>query len=103
MQIIHADILTQAPLLANADVVVMNNVFEFFEPNSERHTQLWKFMRGAVSKKGALLVTIPALHESLEKAKVSLDLGKWVEEVPLVYPSDQDLENLQDVHLYKVK
>ena len=47
-------------------------------------------------------MAIPALHESLEKAKVELDLGKWVEEVPLVYPADEDLENLQDVHLYKV-
>jgi len=102
IEVIHADVLTQAPLLGSADVVVMNNVFEFFESDSERHAQLWKFIRGAVSKSGAMLVTIPALHESLEKAKVDLDLGKWVEEVQIVYPSDEDLENLQDVHLYKV-
>jgi hypothetical protein len=69
---------------------------------SDRHVQLWKFIRGAVSKSGTMLVTIPAIHESLEKAKVELDLGSWVSEVPLVYPADDDLENLQDVHLYKV-
>lgn len=94
--------MTQAPLLASADVVVMNNVFEFFEDDSERHAQLWKFIRNSVSKSGGKLVTIPALHESLEKAKVSLDLKNWVKEVPLIYPSGDDLENLQDVHLYTI-
>lgn len=94
--------MTQAPLLGTADVVVMNNVFEFFEDDSERHAQLWKFIRTSVCKSGTRLVTIPALHESLEKAKVKLDLKGWVKEVPLVYPAGDDLENLQDVHLYTV-
>lgn len=102
VEIIHADVNTQAPLLGTADVVVMNNVFEFFEDDSERHEQLWKFIRSSVCKKGAKLVTIPALHESLEKAKVNLDLKNWVQEVPLTYPAGDDLENLQDVHLYTV-
>lgn len=30
LQVVHADICTQASLLQKADVTVMNNVFEYF-------------------------------------------------------------------------
>lgn len=30
LQVLNADVCTQAALLQNADVVIMNNVFEFF-------------------------------------------------------------------------
>ena len=106
--------MTQKSVLETADVVVMNNVFEFFEV-SERLVELWKFIRSAVRKPGTLLVTIPALHESLEKAKISTDIIKgWVKEVPVDYPhshnhsgdgdgdDDEELYDLESVHLYKV-
>lgn len=99
--------MTQKSVLEKADVVVMNNVFEFFEP-SEKLSQLWQFIRSAVCKPGSVLLTIPALQESLEKAHVSTDMMKgWVKEIPLEYPSqgddgDEELFDLENVHLYRV-
>lgn len=36
LQVVHADICTEASLLQKADVVVMNNVFEYFLDRQEQ-------------------------------------------------------------------
>lgn len=36
LQVVHADVRTQASLLQEADVVVMNNVFEYFLDRQEQ-------------------------------------------------------------------
>lgn len=36
LQVVHADICTQPSLLQKADVVVMNNVFEYFLDRQEQ-------------------------------------------------------------------
>lgn len=57
-------------LLAAADIIVLNNVFEFFsEP--EEQIKMWKLIHDHVKKK-ALLVTCPALDVTMESLPVRL-------------------------------
>ncbi|XP_036607586.1 uncharacterized protein LOC118843905 isoform X2 [Trichosurus vulpecula] len=101
----HANICTQASLLQNADVVIMNNVFEYFLDRSEQ-ARAWEYISHNVRKKGTLLVTVPSLKESLSNLQVAIPLNQWVEEVQLNYDvyteKDIDRESLEQIHLYKI-
>ncbi|XP_037098310.1 uncharacterized protein zgc:109986 [Syngnathus acus] len=104
VQIVHADVCTQEALLWTADVVVMNNVFEYFlEPDQQ--VRAWRFIMRTLRKQGSLLVTVPSLHDALHPLREALPAG-WVEELPLDYHvyvgKDADPEDLRQIHLYRV-
>ncbi|KAL7862109.1 hypothetical protein SRHO_G00135500 [Serrasalmus rhombeus] len=108
IQVIHADICSQAALVQNADVLIMNNVFEYF---MEARDQLraWQFISQNFLKKGALLVTVPSIQEalmSLQDTNGLSAIGHWLEEVPLDYSvylkNDADPDSLKQIHLYRV-
>uniref|UniRef100_A0A663MDS3 Methyltransferase type 11 domain-containing protein n=1 Tax=Athene cunicularia TaxID=194338 RepID=A0A663MDS3_ATHCN len=105
IKVVHADICTQASLLQKADVVVMNNVFEYFLDRQEQ-ARAWEFIACNVRKRGSLLVTVPSLKESLSKLQVNIQLSQWVEEMQLNYDvymeKDVDREALEQIHLYKI-
>ncbi|XP_055027681.1 uncharacterized protein [Misgurnus anguillicaudatus] len=110
IQVIHGDIRSQSTLLQNADVLIMNNVFEYFMQPSDQ-MQAWQFISQNFRKKGALLVTVPSIQESLAllQENVSLErlpLSQWIEEVPLDYTvyvkNDTDADSLKQIHLYRV-
>ncbi|XP_078248487.1 uncharacterized protein LOC110089307 isoform X6 [Pogona vitticeps] len=104
IKVLNADICTQASLLKNADVVIMNNVFEYFLDRSEQ-ARCWKFISENVKKKGSLLVTVPSLEKSLSELQVDIPLNKWVEAMPLhydVFLEDADTEALEEICLYKI-
>ncbi|XP_004867627.2 uncharacterized protein LOC101712961 isoform X2 [Heterocephalus glaber] len=103
--VVHADICTQGSLLYNADVVIMNNVFEYFLKETEQ-ASTWEYISCNLRKPGSLLVTVPSLEDSLSGLQTNIQLSSWVEEVPLnydVYPQkDIDKEALKQIHLYKI-
>ncbi|XP_009462375.1 PREDICTED: uncharacterized protein LOC104011801 [Nipponia nippon] len=105
IKVVHADICTQASLLQKADVVVMNNVFEYFLDRQEQ-ARAWEFIACNVRKRGSLLVTVPSLRESLSKLQTDIQLSQWVEEMQLNYDvymeKDVDREALEQIHLYKI-
>jgi hypothetical protein len=104
IKVINDDIMNQKGALQKADVVVMNNVFEFFAPGKELEN-LWKFISSSVTKKGTKIVTIPAIEKSLEDAGITMKIDKWVKEIPLEYPETGDEEIDEDcrlVHVYEV-
>ncbi|KAL1790314.1 bromodomain adjacent to zinc finger protein domain 1A [Sigmodon hispidus] len=105
IKVLHADICTQGSLLQSADVIVMNNVFEYFLTEAEQ-ARAWDYVIHNVRKRGSLLVTVPSLQDSLLGLKTNMQLSSWVEEIPLkldVYPErDIDKEALEQIHLYKV-
>nr|XP_009942465.1 PREDICTED: uncharacterized protein LOC104338142 [Opisthocomus hoazin] len=105
IKVVHADICTQASLLQKADVVVMNNVFEYFLDRQEQ-ARAWEFIACNVRKRGSLLVTVPSLTESLSKLQTNIQLSQWVEEMQLNYDvymeKDVDREALEQIHLYKI-
>ncbi|OBZ81906.1 hypothetical protein A0J61_10045 [Choanephora cucurbitarum] len=112
IQVMCQDIQAMPELLSKeADVVIMNNVFQFFnEPAIQQ--QIWKFIRAETKKKpGLLLVTLPSLQEQLKEASLSANklLKGWVKEVKLDYEggwfqeiNDDELDEIKQVHLYKV-
>ncbi|XP_062864081.1 uncharacterized protein zgc:109986 isoform X2 [Trichomycterus rosablanca] len=108
VQVIHADICSQNVLVQNADVLIMNNVFEYFmEPKDQ--VRAWEFISQSFRKKGALLVTVPSIQEalvSLQETNRASAIDDWLEEVPIDYSayvqSDTDLDSLKQIHLYRV-
>ncbi|XP_004082184.1 uncharacterized protein LOC101160205 [Oryzias latipes] len=104
VQVLHADVCTQDVLLQNADVLIMNNVFEFFMEPSEQ-VRAWTFIMQNFRRAGCLLVTVPSLQESLNHLQIQLQPG-WLEELPVdhnVYlGKDADPESLALIHLYRV-
>ncbi|XP_077477290.1 uncharacterized protein LOC144089916 [Stigmatopora argus] len=103
-QVVHADVCSQDVLLQNADVVVMNNVFEYFM-EVEQQIRAWRFIMQTLRKPGTLLVTVPSLHDSLQPLEEALPAG-WVEEIPLHYDvfvgKDADTDDLRQIHLYRI-
>ncbi|XP_068456949.1 uncharacterized protein zgc:109986 isoform X2 [Clinocottus analis] len=104
IQVLHTDVLLQNVLLQNADVLIMNNVFEFFMEPGEQ-VRAWRFIMESFRKKGSLLVSVPALQESLTSLQEVLQPG-WVEELPVDYDvylgRDADPDALRQIHLYRV-
>ncbi|CAB1416290.1 unnamed protein product [Pleuronectes platessa] len=100
----QADVCTQDVLLQNTDVLVMNNVFEYFMEPSEQ-IKAWRYIMKNLVKTGSLLVTVPSLQESLAALQEALRPG-WVEELPVDYDvdlgRDTDPEALRQIHLYRV-
>ncbi|XP_078134189.1 uncharacterized protein LOC144535532 isoform X1 [Sander vitreus] len=105
IQVIHSDVCVQNVLLQNADVLVMNNVFEFFLETSQQ-VRAWSFIMENFRKKGSLLVTVPSLQESLNTLQQAALQPGWVEELPVDYDvyvdRDMDADALQQIHLYRV-
>ncbi|XP_056151843.1 uncharacterized protein zgc:109986 isoform X2 [Lampris incognitus] len=104
IQVLHADVCSQGALVQTADVLVMNNVFQFFMEPSDQ-IKAWQFIVHHFRKRGSLLVTVPSLQESLSALQV-VDTGQWVEEVPLDYDiylgKNCDSGSLREIHLYRV-
>ena len=69
----HDNLLNRAALLQGADIVIMNNVFQFFAP-VEVQRELWEFLYNNIRhRKGTLLITVPSLQEQLKDA--GFDMG----------------------------
>lgn len=106
MQVLHADVCSQAAIVQAADVLVMNNVFEFFMEPSEQ-IKAWRFIIQNFRRRGCLLVVVPSLLETFSGFQgEGLDASQWVEEIPIDYDanmeSDNDPDALRQIHLYRV-
>ncbi|XP_069008905.1 uncharacterized protein [Embiotoca jacksoni] len=104
VQVLHADVCRQDALLHGADVLVMNNVFEYFMEPGEQ-IRAWRFIMQTFRRRGSLLVTVPSLQDSLSALQEVLKPG-WVEELPVDYNvylgRDTDPDALRQIHLYRV-
>ncbi|XP_042562409.1 uncharacterized protein zgc:109986 [Clupea harengus] len=108
IQVIHADICTQAALLQEADVLIMNNVFEYFlDLNGQMLA--WQYICQNFRKKNSLLVTVPSIQEAFTKLKGNdcvVDICQYFEEVTVnidAYLSkDSDADSFKQIHLYRV-
>ncbi|KAL7645827.1 UNVERIFIED_CONTAM: hypothetical protein RMT77_002724 [Armadillidium vulgare] len=104
IQVIPGDVMEQVEVVKAADVIVMNNVFEFFI-NPLIQVGIWRLLR-TNTKKGSLLVTIPSLQDSLRYLDVGFRLEEWVREVNphdpnITAPFDFQTET-SEVKLYQV-
>ena len=105
------DVCSVGELLTQADVILLNNTFEFF---LQRDVQIrtWQNIRRSICKSGCILITVPSLEESVcigDEGQPILDLHSWI--VPLnvnasemkLDCSEDELEDLSNIHFYKVK
>ncbi|KAK8738742.1 hypothetical protein OTU49_003653, partial [Cherax quadricarinatus] len=104
VQVIPGDIQEQGEVVRAADIICLNNVFEFFMPAGVQ-ARIWAFLRSNV-KKGALLVTIPSLEDSLQYIDCGFRHQEWAREVPphnpnITAPFDFQSET-SEVKLYQV-
>ncbi|KAM6973222.1 uncharacterized protein FYW47_003333 [Aplochiton taeniatus] len=107
IQVVQADICTQDMLMQSADVLIMNNVFEYFLQPCDQ-IKAWQFIIHNFRKKGALLVTVPSIQESLSALQGEMiDPCHWVEELTLDHNiylgKDSDPDSQRDIHLYRVQ
>lgn len=112
VQVYQKDIQHCGQLIQQADVIILNNVFEFFMP-LDTQKSIWNFLYQNVRKKGCFIVTVPSIQESLDAIQLPLDLGTWLHESPtgeiitranLLLYGDRESEDseLTQIHLYKV-
>jgi len=76
ISVVEGDMCDMADLISSGDVVVLNNVFEWFMA-PELQIKMWKFLQ-ATLKTGTMLVTIPSLQSSLEFLETGIELSSWV-------------------------
>ncbi|KAL3873732.1 hypothetical protein ACJMK2_036821 [Sinanodonta woodiana] len=110
VKVIQSDIQQQAELLQNCNVVVLNNVFEFFMPVEEQ-LKIWKFLRQTLCKKDTLIVAVPSLKNSLDSIQSDISVHHWVKEVDIqdklrlgniaLYKTSEE-SDLEAIHLYQV-
>lgn len=104
IKVINANVLAVPDLVASSDVVILNNVFEFFTPEQEQ-VALWQFLRRTI-KKGAILVTVPSLEDSLKNLQTGIVVSEWVKQSyvtdPLAYSFVLDHEELTELCSYEV-
>jgi len=81
-------------ILSEGDVVVMNNVFEYFTSPQDIAT-MWKFIMTSLCRPNQIIVTYPSLQESFETVQMASELEGWVKE------EDFD-DNDTDFHVYRV-
>ncbi|ELT96705.1 hypothetical protein CAPTEDRAFT_148578 [Capitella teleta] len=110
VKVIHGDICAQEQLLKQADVVIMNNVFEFFL-NTDTQKNVWKFLRQSLTKTGSVLLTCPGLPESLQPLELVNIMDGWVDEIDTQQQrekaykrlyDDPDSDELDAIHLYRI-
>ncbi|XP_056023042.1 uncharacterized protein LOC125649051 isoform X2 [Ostrea edulis] len=69
VQVYQQDIQNCCNLIQQADVMVLNNVFEFFIPQDTQKS-IWNFLYQNVRNKGSYIVTVPSIRESLQLIQV---------------------------------
>lgn len=60
---INNDVSSCSEIVKSADIIILNNVFEFFE-NKSKQVNDWIFLKNNI-KSGTILVTIPSLKDTI--------------------------------------
>ena len=108
VSVVEGDMCTLGDLIRTGDVVVLNNVFDWFMP-PEVQVTMWTFLRSTLAP-GSLLVTIPSLPASLGHLDTGISLASWVRPLqrcgdPGAWPGEDtagDQVELSEVCLYQV-
>lgn len=102
VSIVESDMCEVGGLLRTGDVVILNNVFDWFMPPHVQ-VQMWQFLRSTLSK-GSLLVTIPSLESSLSHLNTGIELNNWVIPLNMFDPSFMEGSQVEtsEVCLYQI-
>jgi tRNA G37 N-methylase Trm5 len=81
--IINDDMRNRPVEVGAADIIVLNNVFQFFlTPQDQR--LCWQFLRQHL-KQNAIVVTNPSIAETTEYLQLDFALDEWLEQVNKIY------------------
>ncbi|XP_074660362.1 uncharacterized protein LOC141912844 isoform X2 [Tubulanus polymorphus] len=113
IEVLNSDVSLQSSLLSTGDVVIMNNVFEYFMPDEEQK-KMWMFLSQTVRKSGALIITLPSIEESMKQLQLQFPQN-WLCQIDLdskreiisreLFPDEIDAiedNQLHNVYLYEV-
>jgi len=101
VEVVLGNMCAQGKLLAEAHVVVLNNVFAWFMPE-QLQAKMWQCLHRVLAP-GTLVVTIPALEESLANLKTGINIASWVSTEACYRPvGEQGQVELSEIKLYKV-
>ena len=99
IEVICGDVRSHAALIASADVIVMNNVFDFFLP-AEIQREIWLNLR-QLFKPGALLLTNPCIENTL--TQLGIQINGWLQKLPNNNNSNCEQSSEMDLtQLYQV-
>ena len=101
--VIHAEMTTRPDVFALADVIILNNVFEWFVEAQYQHS-MWQFLYNNI-KLGALIVTMPSMEKATNGLHMGITLEHWIK--PLNRKNsdiiDSQLKDSDvDIYLYQV-
>lgn len=113
IKIICDDICNCAKVIGDADIIIMNNVFDaFIQP--EKLPKIWEFVLNSVVKPGAILVADPGLEKAMSNANISkehqgallqnfkeISISEKLEEIEDL--DDEELDELCDLKVYERK
>ncbi|XP_014769823.1 uncharacterized protein LOC106868885 isoform X1 [Octopus bimaculoides] len=80
IKIYHGNILNRSDLLQKVDIIILNNVFEFFMPLNMQ-VLIWNFLHSHLQKRRVVLITLPSIEDSLKNLKTNINISEWVKEI----------------------
>ena len=87
VSVVEGDMCNLGGLIRNGDVIVLNNVFDWFMA-PQLQLKMWQFLRTTLAT-GCLVVSIPSLEASLGPLNTGIDLASWVRPVEIFDKSVQ--------------
>jgi len=104
VQVIEGDVCGLPNVVRCADVVILNNVFDWFLP-TETQVSMWRFLRSNI-RTGSLIVSSPSLDACLNHLDTGILLADWVRQVDLhdpIFAHNMEMEvEASEVRLYQV-
>ncbi|XP_043264470.1 uncharacterized protein LOC122404512 isoform X2 [Colletes gigas] len=76
IDIVNERIEDCSKIVQSSDIIVMNNPFEFYVPESV-HAEIWKFFKANIQR-GTILVTRPSIETTLENLRTGISITKWL-------------------------
>ncbi|CAI4233173.1 unnamed protein product [Auanema sp. JU1783] len=108
VNVICSDIRNQPEVIKDADLIIMNNVFNFFMELGDQ-LSCWQFLHDNV-KPGCLLIHHPSVYEAASHLTLPFDISEWLEEISITRKcaefagGDEELfMDCKQLHFYKVR
>lgn len=90
IEILHKKIEEAEDVVKVSDVIVLNNVFEFYLSEALQ-IQIWKFLRANI-KKGALVVTQPRIETTFSQLDTGIQVDAWLRPIETTATASQDFQ-----------
>jgi len=106
VQIVMANVMstTGQNLLLNSDIILMNNVFQFFQGDNDVVKRVWQFIKD--NFRGSIIVSVPDLTDILTSIDSEIVVSEWVSEFTPVASvdemDDEELEGVENIHFYRL-